>query len=812
MNWIHSILLSVERPVNRSIQDLAENLGRQGEQTLKDFAEAKQVSWMGERELPIADFLLDPNFHKNLSDLSYYDFMGLKNSVDTLIKAGRDEKKVYMEGEARDKAAILSEAIEKLSSFGYSAAKADPSAARQAITLPIYSMTAKETTFNRWDRGDPHGLFNRLFSYPLAEAANGKATMERETAKSYKDIGAPKDLDKLVEAPFADPLTRTAANPHGDGPWANFTRGNVLQMLHNAGNRSNWNTLARGYGAEPEALMQWLVKNTTKEDWDRAQALGDNIFTKLMRHVDNLYERMTGATIEKVRLDPIETPYGQYKGWYYPLDADPVRKTVWVQDENGTWSQKANGKKEAYENSNYFHNVPVNGYTKKRTGAVYPVNLEFNMTPTRINQMIHDINYKEVLHETQKILLDPRFKEAVAKYYGKEYADGLGPYLRRLAGGASIDSVNQSKAARVSNFLRGNVVGTYIGYNPFTVAKHGPTAWVMSMREVGAQNFLAAVRDINVRAPEIKADAKEITDQLEEVSRRERHWQESINAQGNAISGVGNDREKALTMGAAAVAWSDMVSAKPTGLAAYRKAMSEGLSHGQSIALANRSVRRAHGSTAETNLPPAVSGSGDVAHPWLTSVYGFFGTAMQRRIETAHKLNDTYHHLSDGEFKAASQKAWSAFGDFMTYMFWPTVVEELVQGIGSDDHRTWGSRIISGATMGAASSVLYLRDLVHGMISGHEPSAGMASSALHDVGNVFRDALKGREALNKQHAGKTIGDLLTITGEATGKMPKIVGNTVRYGINVANKQEKPKSVADVLLGVTKGTQKRRVEK
>lgn len=811
-NWIHSILLSVERPINRSIQDLQENIGRQSQTTLRDFAEAKEAEWMGMRELPIADFLLDPNFHKNLSDLTHEEFMGLKNSVDTLAKAGRDEKKIYREGEAYDREQIMGEMRQKLESFGYKPSKAEPGPIGKWPKAFFYGLTNMETLLNRWDRADPRGVFQRMVMQPLASAANSKAKLQRDIAAKYKELSKPEDLDKLVDAPFVDPLTRTPANPDGTG-WVGFNRGNVLQMLNHAGNKSNWKVLARGYGADPDALMQWLFKNTTKEDWDRAQKMGDTIFKGLIDKADNVYERMTGATIEKIKVEPIDTPYGQYKGWYHPLVADPVRKTVWVQDpDTGMWSQKAQGKKERIDDSDFLHFSTANGYTKRRTGAIYPLDLNFSLVPTRIKQMIHDISFREIIHDTQKIFSDARFQEDVAKYYGRDYSKGLMPYLRAVAGSEGIPSEGIAKASQLSEYLRQNVISSYIGFNPFTVLKHGPTAAVMSSREVGTANFFNAVKTLYGQAPSIARITHDfIMENSEEIGRRERHWQDTIAGQGREITGAGNLREKIIEKGSAAVAWSDMVSAKPTWLAAYNKYLGDGLSHGDSVALAERAVRRAHGSTAETNQPPLVR-SGGPLHPWLTSVYGFFGTAMQRRIETAHKLNDAWQLGKDRQINAASKKLGSAFVDFMTYMVWPTIVEEAVTSIGSDDHRSWGSRLISGATMGAASSVLYLRDLIHGAVSGHEPGVGMLSSALHDVNNLVRDIGKGRDALSKEHAGKTVGDLLTVAGESTGMVPKIVGNAARYGINVARGQEKPKSVADILLGATKGTQKRRVEK
>ena len=49
------------------------------------------------------------------------------------------------------------------------------------------------------------------------------------------------------------------------------------------------------------------------------------------------------------------------------------------------------------------------------------------------------------------------------------------------------------------------------------------------------------------------------------------------------------------------VAFSDMLSARPTWLAAYLKAIEEGSDHGEAVALGDRAVRRAHGSTATTS-------------------------------------------------------------------------------------------------------------------------------------------------------------------------------------------------------------------
>jgi len=814
-NWIHDILQRTGHSINRSIQDLGENIARQGETNLEDFVSAKESEWMGLRELPVADFLLDPAFRKPVDELTHRDFIGLKSSLDSLIKAGRDEGKIYREGEAADRADILAEMRAKLATFplkDFPATRGRLSKAKDFPKAFMAGTTAIETLLNRWDRADPNGIFNRYVNYPLAKASNYKNVLQRQYDKALKDLGPIMDRDKLVDSPFADPLKRTEENPEG-APWTNFTRNNVMAMLQNAGNKSNWNVLARGYGAEPEALMQWLFRNTTKEDWDRAQKMGDTVFKPLVATADRVYERLTGATIEKIKVEPVQTPYGEYKGWYHPLLADAERKEVWEQHpDTGEWNRRATGRKSSIYDEDYGHYSTSNGYTKKRTGATYPVDLNFDMVPARIRQEIHDIAFRETLLEVQKVFDNRALQAEVTKHYGPMYTDRLMPYLQGLAGAESINSKAQSMAARVSEFLRQNTISTLIGFNPYTALKHGPTAWVMSMREVGGKDFLGAVTSLYGKSAELGLSNSQFAMKWsEELQRRERHWQDTIAGEHQLLGKEVSPREQIIQAGSWLVAQSDMMSAKPTWLAQYEKSVGNGLSHGDAIDLADRAVRRAHGSTAQTNQPALVRGGGPL-HGWLTSVYGFFGTAMQRRIEIAHQLNDAYHLVGDGEIKSAASKVPGITADVFTYVIWPTIVEEWVTGLTTDDRRGWGTHLAAGAFMGLSSSVLYLRDLMHAFVTGQDPSVGLLSTPLHDANNMLRQFKKGRTALDRKNAGKTIGDTLTVFGEMTGMAPKTIDNAIRFGIDLVNKQAHPKSLTDYRMGLTRGTEKKRVEK
>ncbi len=385
------------------------------------------------------------------------------------------------------------------------------------------------------------------------------------------------------------------------------------------------------------------------------------------------------------------------------------------------------------------------------------------------------------------------------------------------------------------------MISTYIGGNIYTALKHGPTALVMSSRMVGAREFLPqfgkqlverlagdplrkalevvgadnyaeAVKGLYAQSLELGLSMSEFAmKHSEALQRRERHWQDTIAGETKELKGESTLREKIIQKGSWLVAQSDMLSAKPTWIAEFNKRQREGLSFGESVNLADDAVTRAHGTTGRADIPELVAGGGPV-HGWLTAVYGFMGNRMQRMIEIGHQLNDIHQLGKEVELKAAVKRVPKLLGDLMTFAIWPIMVEELVVGLGTEDRRTLGQQAASWITLGMSSSVLYMRDFIHGLTSGHEPGVGLLSSAGHDAATAVKDLLKGKEAFSKQHAGKTVADILTLLGEAKGVSPKVVGNAARFGIDLVNKQTHPRSATEVFRGVTRGTTKLRVER
>jgi hypothetical protein len=800
--FMRDILSRVEQPYGMSVQGLAKAIGESGYKGLQDFVETKEKdNAIQGLNIPVADYLLEPNFHKPFNDLTVDEFRGLKQSIDVLKHLGREEQRIEVAGEKQDRADWLAKARTQLTlKFPSVKVITKPGAVRTYLA----ALTNLETLFGRFDGRDPRGLFTKFFIYPGMEAGSYKVRLEKDFASVASDLGKIKDPGKALDSPFVD--------PH-NGQKIPFTRKNLEAVIANLGNAYNERILTKGWKIEPAVLWSWLEKVTTPADWDRAQARGD-MFSKAKGMSDTVYQQMYGVAPEDIQVRPFTMHGKTYPGYYHPIDYDPLRSRLSKMQSNDPSTAMFAS----------FWPSPSNAYTKRRMGNVDVINLDPDMIPIKLNQILHDVAFRQFVANTAKITRDNGFRRDVSYHYGPEYVETIDKWLERIAGNASFNSNAMALASRWSNAFRQNVVSTYIAFGLTTIEKHGPTAAIMSAKEVGsmskfarvtaevgASHFSNAVMDLFGRDPDLGDSLwKNAVDSSEELQQRDRNFLNTVMGQHDILTGKSTVRNKVAEIGSKGVAFSDMISAVPLWVAKYREAMEENPDAGEATYLANRAVRRAHGSTNVVNQPQIVSTNGVLA-PWLTSIYGFFGTNMQRRIEIAHDINDAYKLGRQGDISAAAKLAPQVMSSLFTYVIWPGLVEEAVTGQFTDDKRGWGTHALSFALGTAASTFIGLRDMIYGLTHGRDPQVGLLGSPLDDIKRLVGDATKHRP-VDKANAGKLVQDAVTVFGDATGMGPKHIGTALRYGMDVYNDVQRPKTFGDVFRGVVSGTQHKRVER
>jgi hypothetical protein len=794
-NFIHDVLMRVGKPVRRSIQDLESEIQAGEYKTLSDFVNGKETH--GLREVPVADILLDPNFRKKFEDLTVDEFNAMNDSIKTLVKNGRDEKKIVRAGEAADLGEIKAQMIEQLSQFQERTYDAKggrwmgpiPPAIAKVLRTYGTAHIQIENLFNRWDHDNPKGVFQQYVMRDLADAANNESAMEKRFAGRVREVDDKADLKKGVD--------NTLFKVPGTEQLMKLNRGNLRTVVLNMGNESNMSKLARGYGVPPEALWAWVNQHATREDWDWAQKMGD-VFAEIKGEADVMYRNLSGVAPASLDIKPVQTLHGEYPGWYYPVIYHPEFEGA---------SKKLMGK-DALEQEGFVRATTPSGYTKGRTGYAGPMALDLDMLPARMKQMIHDIAMRPAVINASKIMYDKDIRSAVSKHFGNEWRDMLVPYLVDVANSANYMPKQQRIFTGVSEFIRQNMISTLVGLNPGTVLKHGPTAAVQSLHEVGPINFLKALKgltSINERTGE--TNWQFAMNASQELQRRHRNYEETLGGTVNELQPQNKFmtfRQTVQKFSATPVAISDLVSAVPTWLAQYEKSADAGGTHGDAVFDADRAVRRAHGSTAITNRSQVMRGG--AMSQWMASVYGFFNHIMNRQYELLWKSGEALDMVKDGNYQQAMQRAPELTSMLFAYVLAPALIEEMVTPLVSKDDESWGKKAAKGIAFTLGASWVGVRDVASAILNGRDPSVGLFSTAYKTVSDVARDLSKPAP-LSKEHAGKVIRDGATLMGSLTGVVPAQAGKVAEFWQRVSTGQEHPKGPWGWMVGARFGTLK-----
>lgn len=789
VNYIQDMLLRLGQPLRRSVQDLQEAISKEGYASFENFVADKEASF---RDIFLPEFF-DEKFQKNADELSVEQFRAINKSIQAMAFHGRDELKIDRAGEKRDRAEIIDQMKEKLADLGVVPVKIDrkPNPIADKTKFYWWGSINLESILNRVDKDNPRGVFYQTIVRPFAEASNYKDKLIKDYQGQLAKLTKIDRMDNLVEnSIFKDPTT--------DQPFI-MRRRNVLGILQNVGNASNLEKLAKGYGLNAPVIMDWLKRNTTKEDWDRAQAIGD-VFNDLFSKADTMSHNVNGVGIEKVDLQPIETPFGTYKGWYNPVKYD--RKLP--------QKSKALIGPDTLESEGNFRATTPQGYTKSRSGYIGPQELNLDVVPQRMNQMIHDIATRPAVVQLAKIFHDPEFMNAIKKHLGPQRAAQFIPFLRDFANAANFMSDTAKAGNDAVEFFRQNTIATLIGLNPGTVMKHGTTALFNSTREVGLANWTREAMSLLKSDPVTQERNWSMAmDKSEELQRRMRNWSDVIQGHGSEVNLRGGNtkfmtmREAITNLGAKPVSLSDLFSAVPTFLAKYKEEIANGSDEGLAVDLGNRAVRRAHGSSVLTNKPEIMRTNSLGA--FFTSLYGFFSHMQQKQYEVAWKAADMYQSVMGkgvgDQFRTYSRS--DIVMGLMSFVIIPAVIEELVTPYEGGEKDSWGMKAAKTLAFGMGSSLVGVRDFVRATINLRDPSAGLIGTSLKAGTDVARD-LSNPKTFTKEKVGNLIKHTTALTGVLTGLTNEQEGKIMEYLWRYNQNLERPRGPWDVAVGLRYG--------
>lgn len=743
LDQIHDIMRTVGRPSKRQPQELATAVKGK---SLTRFVDAFESNL---REVPVAEWLEDGSPRPLLEDMPVWQALELKESIDVLEHVGKEEKRISNWWQKEELDSVVQQAVAELERFNPIDVDLNPSIKQRAQGFRRWVSAAHilvERMLDHTDSFNPYGPFTSFVDRNLRQSATNEIIMIEKIAPMLKALEKFDKVDltsQIENSLFRNPLNSKTG-------FMNMNRQNLRMVMLHMGNDSNFTKLADGFGITQDAIKQFVRERAIAEDFGWVNGM-HRVFDALKGPTDEMYRRLTGVAPDTITPKGIALGTNVIEGGYAPLKYDSLRSKYFT-------DMSKNEVTPGLEQPGYFRATTPNSHAKQRTDYTGTLNISAGLRLDQtIRQIIHDITFREAIINAGKMLMHPDIQGAVTKYWGQQYTDLLVPWLKDIANIRNVDDGFSSGFINHMQIFRQNVISSMIFWNPSTILKHGPTALGLSIEEVGAQNFLQAVKDITSGLGKADSDWTFANESSAIVRLRMQKHANSIQGAYETAIGKGFDWNNPLTwrwaimeLGRTPVAFSDAVSAIPTWLAAYRRAAVEGADHADAVFQADKAMTRAHGSML-TMDKARVQRPGQGFQPevmkFFTPLYNFFSHVYNKQLQIYWATGEAQKLIGKAESaEAKTAEIKKATPGIVNKLIWfvifPTLVEEWVTGMASDTGEGFGKLFLKGLIRHMGAGIVPLRDITNWATAptvATDPSLGMLGSIGKEGTKLYKD-------------------------------------------------------------------------
>lgn len=434
---------------------------------------------IGRADRPVAAYLetvkrLDPALYADIEpflanaannardwrDMSYEEFQGLRTTVNQLWFLSKRVKQIEVDGELRDRETVTAELNARLDEFGVpterQSKEVTPTDGERRLRM-LSGLRASTRRVESWARfldGSDSGPFRKYIWQMISEPADRYRTEKRGVMQRWLDIV------RIVE-PTLKPFAITA--PELNGAVFRNGKAELLHAILHTGNESNKRKLLLGRGwatenadgsldtARWDAFVARMIAEgrITKADYDFAQATWD-LLDSLKEGAQRAHRTVYGRYFAEVTANPVDTPFGVYRGGYVPALTD----TFLVQDA------AINAEQDAIENGE--HNMfpsPAKGFTQSRVDYNRELALDLRLIPMHLDKVLKFTHFAPPTRDVMRVLKDRGFSAKLNAFDPVAQTDMLLPWLNRAAkqivetpaagwGGKALNNVARTLRAR----------------------------------------------------------------------------------------------------------------------------------------------------------------------------------------------------------------------------------------------------------------------------------------------------------------------------------------------------------------------------
>lgn len=732
----------------------------------------------------VPEFLLNNARRVNYKDLSLEQLQELHEFVDHVAHLAGLKNKLLANKRMRDFEAAKNELVR--TAYANNELKKVPPVDRNTMTMleqvadkasHLNSSLLKMEQIVEWlDGGDLEGPWHQVFWQPFVEAQAQKDDLNRQFTTRLMSMVDGYIAQRGKKAMEEQIHIRSLGQP--------LTRNAILSAALNTGNESNRTKLLNGRKWDENQLAE-ILGHMTEADWKFVQSLWD-LVEELWPSIEQLERDLHGVPPEKVRPLAVSTPFGAFRGGYWPLVYDtsaPEYAGVAnnLRDSTGLFEE------------GYAKATTPKGHTKARVDSfAAPILLDVSIVANHLGMVIHDLTHRRAIRDAAKIISTPEIKQALNQTLGVRVADQFNPWLQGVANDMVLDSRKGIDSwLSLSARLRANLTVAWMGFSATTGIQQilGFSQSLEYFQQKGGKRYLLKGLREFIAHP---LQAAEFVSSLSgEMRNREENLDQNMRETLRRISGKQNSLAILQRLAFRHIGMIQAFVDIPTWLAGYHQALDDGATPGVAVQAGDRAVRLSQMAAGPKDLAAVQRKDGLMRA--LTITYSYFSLLWNRQADIARSLK-TAQGMED---------YLNAFSRALLLIVIPAVAAPLLTGGEPEDDEAWAEWAALKIGTYPLMGIPLLRDFASAWES------GWGYRGATPIGSLFEtlNRTSGAFAAEEPDAERITLSLIDAAGYGFGLPAAQPKRTVRYLWDVAEGERPDDGVVDFTRGVLFGPPK-----
>ncbi len=673
----------------------------------------------------VPEELLNVSAQTHYRNLTMEELQSLKDTIKHLEVLGRNKRKLLANKTHRDLAAAAEEIHSSIlgnwkgEPTPMSASQTDAEKLKDKV-LRRFSLRKIEFLLRELD-GFKEGPAKRYIFTPIAQASNNLEERRHTSAQAVRELFSVYS-GREARAMFSK---KTFIPKIGDS----YTKASILAVALNVGNADSRAKSLAAYNWNEEQL-QAVLAHLDKRDWDFVQSVWDYIDT-FWEETAALDKQTKGIAPPKIDAVAVKTPFGSYRGGYYPMKYDSRQSTASLRsDAQDMFKMMAQGQ--------MGRPTTRQGRTKARVATVKGLKVRFDLDVLfeHIDETNHDLAMRKAALDVSRLLNHPTIAKAMRSTVGANRMTQLRDWLTDAVTG---DIANQRTAADIFfGFVRRRTTVATMGYKLSTmllqplgytqttarfISDIGSVTGGMRYAVKGLTDFYGSPKEktafIYERSTMMRQRARTFDREVNDAIKRIKGGKFAI-YQASLLAGIGK-MQKLVDM--------------PTWIAAYRFAQDKHAGNETAaVDYADSVVRMTQASGVAADLAAIQRGSEGQK---LLTMYMTFFSAMHNMVVDEVKLT-----------KAQGLKRAHIFAtNMMLLTFIPANLFAMIFAAagagGPDDDEHWAGWLTKNWVTFGLAGIPFLKDVVSTVVEGFPYRMSPVQGALKAIPDFIDQAKQG---------------------------------------------------------------------